>query len=438
MSDSFLIFYRNLAIYALFNLCFGLYSLFLKEKLLLTEPLVAMIFGIVCGPLGLRLLEFDIADSSSTFGVLIFHFARFVMAFQTMAAGISLPRAYLREAWKPLVLLLGPVLLGSWLVAACIICLVFRCPFVEALVLAACVTPTDPVLASSIVKGRFAEDHVPKSVIDLISAESGVNDAAALLLLYLPIFIIARASLFEWLIDIVCYRVVISLLVGLVIGRLASWLLKYSQSHQLIDKQSTLAYSLALATLLSTFMTAIGSSDILAIFMAGSVFNWQDFTLERLAQETELQRVIDSFFNSAFFVLFGAALPWSKFKELGYLPLIVLSALLLLLRRLPLVISLFSLHNCHYLCDLKERTFVGWFGPTGVSGVFYALLSTFELSSQIRCEDLISITCFVVMVSVVVHGMTAPLFQLTVTRQVTLELVRTTSVAVWFDNRQGE
>lgn len=48
--------------------------------------------------------------------------------------------------------------------------------FLEALCISACVTPTDPILANSIVKGRYAEKYVPKGVRDIISAESGAND----------------------------------------------------------------------------------------------------------------------------------------------------------------------------------------------------------------------------------------------------------------------
>lgn len=33
---------------------------------------------------------------------------------------------------------------------------------IEALCISACVTPTDPILANSIVQGRYAEKHVPK------------------------------------------------------------------------------------------------------------------------------------------------------------------------------------------------------------------------------------------------------------------------------------
>lgn len=36
--------------------------------------------------------------------------------------------------------------------------------FVQALAVGACVTPTDPVLSNSIVKGKFADRNVPKDL----------------------------------------------------------------------------------------------------------------------------------------------------------------------------------------------------------------------------------------------------------------------------------
>jgi hypothetical protein len=72
-----------------------------------------------------------------------------------------------------LCILWGPVALGMWLVSSATICVLFedRFSLLEALALGACVTPTDPILASSIVKGLFAEEHIPASVRDLLSAE---------------------------------------------------------------------------------------------------------------------------------------------------------------------------------------------------------------------------------------------------------------------------
>lgn len=64
-------------------------------------------------------------------------------------------------------------MLSMWLTSTLIIYTIFsyRINFLEAMTMAACITPTDPILASSIVKGRFAEKHIPEHVRDLLSAE---------------------------------------------------------------------------------------------------------------------------------------------------------------------------------------------------------------------------------------------------------------------------
>lgn len=51
--------------------------------------------------------------------------------------------------------------------------------FLTCLAIAACVTPTDPILAQAVVGGRFATKHVPAHIRHLLSAESGCNDGAA-------------------------------------------------------------------------------------------------------------------------------------------------------------------------------------------------------------------------------------------------------------------
>lgn len=92
-------FYLNIFIYSAFNIIFGLYSHFIKERLFLSESLVSMAFGIIFGPFGLGIITFPskrsetlIVDKNNELWNLFKQLARFVMTFQTMAAGISLPR----------------------------------------------------------------------------------------------------------------------------------------------------------------------------------------------------------------------------------------------------------------------------------------------------------------------------------------------------------
>lgn len=49
--------------------------------------------------------------------------------------------------------------------------------FLECLVVGGCIAPTDPVLANSVIKGRFADDYMPLDLTQFIAAESGAKTA---------------------------------------------------------------------------------------------------------------------------------------------------------------------------------------------------------------------------------------------------------------------
>lgn len=57
------------------------------------------------------------------------------------------------------------------------------------LVVASCVTPTDPILAQAVVGGPWAEKHVPTHLRHMLMCESGCNDGAAFPFLYLALFL---------------------------------------------------------------------------------------------------------------------------------------------------------------------------------------------------------------------------------------------------------
>lgn len=115
--------YAPIYVLTTFILLYGLSSNLIKEKLFLSEPLVATLIGILFGPSALGLLTLSL-DSQTNYWIFL-HFSRLVLVVQIMAAGISLPRAYLRRHWKSLGILLGPVMAGSWLIASVLVYLFF-------------------------------------------------------------------------------------------------------------------------------------------------------------------------------------------------------------------------------------------------------------------------------------------------------------------------
>lgn len=67
----------------------------------------------------------------------------------------------------------------GWLVTAGFAMLLFKTSFPTALIIGACLTPTDPVLASSILSNSQFSNRVPKRIKDMLSAESGCNDGTS-------------------------------------------------------------------------------------------------------------------------------------------------------------------------------------------------------------------------------------------------------------------
>lgn len=55
--------------------------------------------------------------------------------------------------------------------------------------MAACLTPTDPILAAAVVGGKYADKHVPAHLRHLLAAESGCNDGAAFPFLFLALYL---------------------------------------------------------------------------------------------------------------------------------------------------------------------------------------------------------------------------------------------------------
>lgn len=67
--------------------------------------------------------------------------------------------------------------------------------FLSSLTIAACLTPTDPVLAAAVVGGKWADKHVPAHIRHLLAAESGCNDGVAFPFLFISLYLTLDGSI---------------------------------------------------------------------------------------------------------------------------------------------------------------------------------------------------------------------------------------------------
>ena len=169
----------------------------------------------------------------------------------------------------------------------------------------------------------------------------------------------------------------------------------------------------------------IGSDDVLACFIAGNVFTWDDwFRLE--TKDDSLQPTIDMLLNVSVFMWYGAVCPWHKFVAndvIHIFRLIPLGIMVLLFRRLPMVLLYHKFKLIHQIEDIRHALFVGFFGPIGVSAIFYLYISreflrTIEVTGHERAdaerlgECIEIVVWFLVMCSITVHGLSIPLGKL--------------------------
>ncbi|CAO3587640.1 unnamed protein product [Absidia cylindrospora] len=388
-------------------LFYGYVSMFVKERLFLSEAFVALVVGIIAGPLvadGFNPNSWENSDEITK------ELTRCVIAIQVMAVGIELPKHYMKKEWRTMFMLLIPVMIFMWLVSGL---------FIWALI-----PPLDFILANSVVKGRFAEKHVPAHIRNALSAESGANDGMGFPFLFLALFLINEDSvgtaIGKWFYITILFQILLSCIIGAVVGWVACKLLQWSEKRHLIDKPSFLSFGIALALFLMSMTGFSGSDDVLACFVAGNAFSWDEW-FRKETEDAHFQDVIDLMLNLSVFVYIGALIPWSEFGNaaigLSAWRLVVIVILILLFRRLPIIIALKPFMPA--IKTYREAVFAGFFGPMGVGAVFICMIAKEELEeiykgqpTHVSIELITPVVLFIVLSSTLVHGTTIPLFKI--------------------------
>jgi NhaP-type Na+/H+ or K+/H+ antiporter len=382
-------------------LLLGLFSNLIK-RFYLSEPLVAMVVGIILGPVVSGLIHVNEWGNSQA---LLEQTARLTLAIGLMGVALRLPRDFLTRYWRPIAVLLGVVMVLMWVISGLLTYAVLAVPFWVAMLLGATVTPTDPVLASTIVTGRIAERDLPQQLRDVLSSESGANDGLAYLFVFLAIYALtypAGEIVQHWLTTILLREVFGGLVFGFLLGYGSGHILRWAESKRTIGMTSFLAYTLALALVALGVSYLIGSDGLLAVFVAGAAFSLtvREEEKERHEHREHFQEAVNRFFILPVFVLFGMALPWQDWLGLGWGG-IGLACLVLLLRRLPAVLTLnWALGSVR---GLKNALFIGWFGPIGVAAIYYATLS----QRLMQNNQIWVVASLIVFASIIIHGLTS-------------------------------
>lgn len=300
--------------------------------------------------------------------------------------GMSFDARAIRRSWtlptRALALGMPLTLLGFALLAHYLVGL----GWLQAFLVGAVLSPTDPVFAAAIVK----REEVPVRLRRMLNVESGFNDGLAL-----PVVMVLLAMLGSQSKGLLPSLEELAL--GLIIGVLIPWLAimigrrSFGTPTEVYQPLNALAIGivvLALADLLSANL-------FFAAFAAG-------ITLTTICPEVRdsfraFGESITELLKLGVLLIFGAAISLEVVATLG-LGAYLLAILGLILVR-PLSIQLAMLGSA---TSWQERLVAGWFGPKGFASIFYGLLVWRADSPQ--GAMLFSLIALVVSLSIIAHS----------------------------------
>ncbi len=384
-------------LFAAILILLGTYSGF--QRLYLSVPLLALVLGVAIGPAGFQLvhpgswqLRMDIVEELS----------RITLGIALVSVALRIPGDFLRQYAGSIVLIL--LLMMPFMAAAAGLMTFFflDLPFWVAMLIGTALTPTDPVLASSIVTGKLADRSIPGRLRHFLSAESASNDGLAYVLVLFPLLVMGHSvkSILPWgVVGVILWEVGVAALIGGAIGFLTGSILRVTRKYEWIAEIHILGYSVAMALLALGAAKLIRSDGIFAVFIAGLAFKMR-VKEHAQVEDIRVQEAVNNYFTIPVFVLLGMVIPWDLWMDLGSAG-IVLCLLILAFRRLP-GIFLFGRYF-RPLTSFRDRLFIGWFGPIGISSLYYISFAY----RKTNMEMIWSIGTLVICASILAHGVTA-------------------------------
>ncbi len=269
-----------------------------------------------------------------------------------------------------------------------------------ALLTAAVLTPTDAALGQAVVTNPEVPEHLGQT----INVESGLNDGLAL-----P-FVVLGATLASTMVGHepvsglhlaveALTEVTFGVLAGVVTGWATAKAMDWSQTRNLM--QVSAGAVLFVLSAFSAYVSAalLGGNGFVAAFVAGMTFgNTYRHDIHFIG---EFMEGVGQLLTMAAFLVFGAFLLPDGIAHAGVTTVILGVLFLTVVRILPIAISLTGTG-----LPLREKLFLGWFGPRGLASILFTLLMMAEFDFPNE-EELLACVSLTVGFSIIMHGITA-------------------------------
>jgi NhaP-type Na+/H+ or K+/H+ antiporter len=329
-------------------------------------------------------------DGSDTAVVHLFLLALIVTLFSD---GLFVERELLVVHWGPVVralLIALPLTLVLLALAAKLLFSEFG--WAEAFLLGSVLCATDPVVSASVVTSQ----RVPASVRHALNLESGLNDGLALP--FVLVFIILASpggdagSEAAKLVGEAAFGAVL----GVVLGQGAGRLTRHLPGGGIVRRYEGI-YALGVGLLAYGMADVTFGNGLIAAFVCGISLGAAEHDIAD--DFVVFSENVSSILQVLTFFAFGGLIVSTGFESTVPLLLAFIAFALVIARPVAIALSFVRVS-----LPAPHRAFIAWFGPKGVSAILFAEL---VLNSDASDAKLIFETAaFVILVSILIHGLT--------------------------------
>ena len=321
------------------------------------------------------------------------HTIELALIMTLFSDGLLVERELLGRHWGPAaraLIISMPITMG--LLAVCAKLVFPELDWAEAFLLGAVLSPTDPVVTSTVVTAR----RVPPLVRHTLNLESGLNDGLALpLVLFFLVLAQPGGDAAQSALELLG-EVAVGAVIGFVLAFSAGRALRRLPGGGMASNYEGV-YALGLALLAYGLADATIGNGLIAAFVAGVALGVAEHDIPEAF--SHFNENVSAVFQVGTFFLFGALIidtTWGR----GVAGLFVFVAFALLVAR-PAAVLLALLGT---RLSRPVRLFIAWFGPKGVASMLFALL---VLNSAVPHNELVfGAAAFVILASIIAHGLT--------------------------------
>jgi NhaP-type Na+/H+ or K+/H+ antiporter len=383
----------------------------LLPKLLRNAPLSMPMIFLAAGMLAFTFVPGLPDPDPLQYGEFTTHLTEICVIISLMGAGLALDRPVGRREWSTTWRMLG-VAMPICIVALTLLGLgVLGLGLGAALLVAAALAPTDPVLASEVQVGEPAddEDESERGEDEIrfgLTSEAGLNDGLAFPFVYLAIAIsLVGPSPSQWFVSWfatdVLWRIGMGVLLGWLAGKALSQLFFSARDSIRLSSHSEGFVALAATFLAYGVTEMLEGYGFIAVFVCAVTI--------RAAERTHgFHRVMHSYVEQlerlmtvVVLVLLGGAIARGLLAGIGWTEVLVALAFLLVVRPLAGWIGL-----ARGKTGPRERIAIAFFGIRGIGSLYYLAYALSKGDFNAQAEQLWAFIGLVVAMSIVLHGAT--------------------------------